>query len=119
MMWQWLRYAPDCNIRKNDVYPLDTNASSSSGTMHRRSRKVSSEASGGFGIETCPARRAPTPQESVHSSSDRDQVAAQTGPSLSPVAHSRGAQSESAKRVSASSISEQAVRMFLTLEIIH
>ena len=114
-MWRWLRYAPGCNTRKSDTCALDTSTSSSSGMMHRRSRRVSSEASGGFGIENCPARRAPTPQESVHSSSDREQVVAQIGPSLSPVAHSRGAQSGSAKQASTSSVSEQAVRMFLIL----
>ena len=113
MMWRWLQYAPGCNTRRNDVCALDTNTSSSSGMMHRRSRRVSSEASGGVGIENCPARRAPTPQESVHSSSDREQVVAQTGPSMSPMAHSRGAQSGSAKQASTSSVSEQAVRMFL------
>lgn len=111
MMWRWLHYAPGCNTRRSDVCALDTNTSSSSGMMHRRSRRVSSEASGGFGNENCPARRAPTPQESVHSSSDREQVVAQIGPSLSPVAHSRGAQSGSAKQAS-SSVSGQAVRMF-------
>jgi hypothetical protein len=37
------------------------------------------------------------------------------GPSLSPVAHSQGAQSESAKRASTSTVSEQGVRMFLTV----
>jgi hypothetical protein len=115
MMWRWLHYAPSCSTRKSDVYALDTNTSSSSGMMHRRSRRVSSEASGGFGIENCPVRRAPTPQESVHSSSDREQVVAKIGPSLSPVAHSRGAQSGSAKQASASSVSGHAVRMFLIL----
>jgi len=115
MMWQWLHYAPGCNTRRSDVCALDTNTSSSSGVMHRRSRRVSSEAGGGFGIENCPARRAPTPQESVHSSSDREQVTAQIGPSVSPMAHSRGAHSGSAKQASASSVSEQAVRMFLIL----
>jgi len=113
-MWRWLHYAPACDTR-SDACGLDTNTSSSSGMMHRRSKRVSSEASGGLGIENCPPRRAPTPQESVHSSSDREQVVAQTGPSLSPMAHSRGAQSGSAKRASTSSVSEQAVRMFLIL----
>jgi len=115
MMWRWLHYAPGCNTRRSDVCALDTNTSSSSGMVHRRSRRVSSEASGGFGIENCPPRRAPTPQESVHSSSDREQVVAQIGPSVSPMAHSRGAQSGSAKQASTSSVSEQAVRTFLIL----
>lgn len=115
MVWRWLHYAPVCNTRRSDVCAVDTNTSSSSGVMHRRSRRVSSEASGGIGIENCPARRAPTPQESVHSSSDREQVVAQIGPSLSPVAHSRGVQSGSAKQASSSSVSQQAVRKFLIL----
>lgn len=115
-MWRWLRYAPDCSVTRSDPCTLDTNITSSSSTIHRRSRRLSSEASGGIGIETGPARRAPTPQESVHSSSDREQIVVQTGPSLSPIAHSRGTKSESAKRASTSTIPEQAVRVFLFLK---
>jgi hypothetical protein len=112
MLWQWLHYAPDSSVTRSDLYAMDTNTASGSSTMHRCSRKLSSETSG---IETGPARRAPTPQESVHSSSDRDLMVAQTGPSLSPVAHSRGTHSESAKRASASTVPEQAVRMCLII----
>ncbi|KDR22947.1 Vacuolar protein sorting-associated protein 13B [Zootermopsis nevadensis] len=82
MMWRWLRYAPDCIVTRSDLCTLDTNITTCSSTVHRRSRRLSSEASGGTGLETGPARRAPTPQESVHSSSDREQIVVQTGLSL-------------------------------------
>lgn len=112
-MWRWLRYAPDCIVTRSDLCTLDTNITTCSSTVHRRSRRLSSEASGGTGLETGPARRAPTPQESVHSSSDREQIVVQTGLSLSPIAHSRGTKSESAKRASTSTVPEQTVRAFL------
>ncbi|XP_069674298.1 intermembrane lipid transfer protein VPS13B isoform X2 [Periplaneta americana] len=105
MMWRWLRYSPDRISAKSDFCALEANVTSNSTV--RRSRRLSSEANG-LGIEVGLPRRAPTPQESVHSSSDREQMIVQTGPSLSPVAHSRGTQSESAKRVSTSTIPEQA-----------
>ncbi|PSN31469.1 hypothetical protein C0J52_23171 [Blattella germanica] len=104
MMWQWLRYAPTRVSTRHDLGYSDALASNGS-TVHRRSRKLSSESS--VGMEPSLARRAPTPQESVHSSSDRDQMLAQTGPSLSPVAHSRGTHSESGKQASASTVPEQ------------
>jgi hypothetical protein len=113
MMWRWLRYAPDHGVTRSDLCTLDTHITSSSSTIHRRCRRLSSETSGGIGIETGPARRAPTPQESVHSSSDREQIIVQTGPSLSPIAHSRGTKSESGKRASTSTFPEQTVRVFL------
>jgi hypothetical protein len=112
-MWRWLRYAPDYSVTGSDLCAPVTSITSSSSSV-RRSRRLSSEASGGFGMEIVPSRRVPTPQESVHSSSDHDQMVAQTGPSLSPVADSR-TQSDSAKRVCASTIPEQAVRTFLIL----
>jgi hypothetical protein len=112
-MWRWLRYAPDCSVTGNDPCATITSITSSSSSVHRRSRRLSSETSGGFGIENIPTRRAPTPQESVHSSSDHDQMIAQTGPSLSPVAHSRRTQSESAKIASTSAVQEKTVRIFM------
>lgn len=112
MMWRWLNYAPDCSVTRSDSCAPVTTVTSSSSSVNRRSRRLSSETSGGLGIEIVPTRRAPTPQESVHSSSDHDQMVTHTGPSLSPVAHSRATQSESAKRASTSAIPEKTVRTF-------
>jgi hypothetical protein len=111
-MWRWLNYAPDCSVTRSDPCAPVATITSCSSSVHRRSRRLSSETSGGLGIEIVPTRRAPTPQESVHSSSDHDQIVTHTGPSLSPVAHSRATQSESAKRASTSAIPEKTVRTF-------
>ncbi|KAJ9586218.1 hypothetical protein L9F63_020127, partial [Diploptera punctata] len=104
MMWEWLRYSPARISVRYDTCHSDTLTSNGS-TMHRRNRRLSSEST--IGMEANIARRAPTPQESVHSSSDRDQLLPQAVPPLSPVPHSRITQSESEKQTSIQPLQEK------------
>ena len=116
MMWKWLRYSPARVSVRHDISHSDSFTSSSS-TVHRRNRRVSSETT--VGGEAAATRRAPTPQESVHSSSDRDQLLAQTAPPLSPVPHSRITQSESEKQTSVLPLQEKEVIFECNVVVFH
>ncbi|XP_067008128.2 intermembrane lipid transfer protein VPS13B [Anabrus simplex] len=85
LLWRWLHYSPlPVPKHSQDYWSVESTATNSTAPS-KRSRKLS-ETSGAFPESS---RRASTPQESVHSSSDRDQMPAQVTPSLSHIAPGR------------------------------
>nr|CAD7196002.1 unnamed protein product [Timema douglasi] len=96
LLWRWLHYCPEpAVIHQHFSNEEKTSNKKSSHIPIQRSRKLSSEVSGG-GTEST-SRQRPAPKESVHSSSDREQMLTghTGGATLSTVAPSKETPSES------------------------
>nr|CAD7571020.1 unnamed protein product [Timema californicum] len=96
LLWRWLHYCPEpAVIHQHFSNEEKSSNKKSSHIPVQRSRKLSSEVSGG-GTEST-SRQRPAPKESVHSSSDREQMLTghTGGAALSTVAPSKETPSES------------------------